>query len=118
MRVLSQVIDISVRKAQEVALRRAAMFDELTGLSNRSVLQQKLGTLLGDRSALGPCITLLLLDLDHLHRMNDTLGHSAGDRLLKLVSERGGPVDLDRTWVFLSEISLPGFKPPRRAAAG
>ncbi|PLK49229.1 bifunctional diguanylate cyclase/phosphodiesterase [Uliginosibacterium sp. TH139] len=86
--VLSQIIDIQARKAQEAALQRSAMLDEETGLFNRSTLRQLLGGLLEDSATSGRHTALLLIDIDHFRRINETLGHSVGDQLLRLVATR------------------------------
>jgi diguanylate cyclase (GGDEF)-like protein/PAS domain S-box-containing protein len=96
--ILSQVIDISERKAQEAARQRAAMLDEPTGLLNRTAFTHLLGQRLARTADDGQAMILLLIDLDHFKRINDTLGHSVGDRLLRLVADRlkalQGPQDM------------------------
>jgi hypothetical protein len=67
---------------------RLAMFDPLTGLLNRRSMSQLLDkTLRASRLDNRKCATLLI-DLDHFKQVNDTLGHSVGDLLLKQVAER------------------------------
>lgn len=74
--------DISERKRVEDRIRHAAHHDGLTGLPNRSRLAVRLGE--SDGRSWG----LLLIDLDNFKVVNDTLGHEAGDILLKGVAER------------------------------
>jgi diguanylate cyclase (GGDEF)-like protein len=85
---LAQVIEHRDElEAQRQQLQRLALNDDVTGLGNR-VLLRNLG------AALGPDLadaTLLLLDLDRFKEVNDTLGHSLGDDLLRQVAERLGP---------------------------
>jgi diguanylate cyclase (GGDEF)-like protein len=67
---------------------KAAMHDPLTGLLNRRQMTTKIErTLAAYMTQKRPCATLLI-DLDRFKQVNDTLGHSAGDTLLRLVSER------------------------------
>lgn len=80
--------DISARKRLEGALQHQALHDALTGLPNRALLHDRLDQALRSarRGARPPA--LLLLDLDHFKRINDTHGHQAGDRLLQEVAGR------------------------------
>jgi diguanylate cyclase (GGDEF)-like protein len=72
------------RQAQRSA--HAAAHDELTGLPNRGCLRQRAQEVFGagDHAS----AALLLVDLDHFKEINDTLGHTAGDRLLREVAHR------------------------------
>ncbi|MFP4614924.1 MAG: EAL domain-containing protein [Thiohalorhabdus sp.] len=77
--------DVTERLALEERLRRLAYFDPLTGLPNRAHLEERLSQALttGEEGK-----ALILLDLDGFKYLNDTLGHSAGDELLRLVARR------------------------------
>jgi diguanylate cyclase (GGDEF)-like protein/PAS domain S-box-containing protein len=77
--------DITARKRAEEQLRQFAHFDQLTGLANRHAMRVRLESLLADD---GRQVSIALLDLDGFKEVNDTLGHSTGDRLLKLVAYR------------------------------
>jgi len=76
--------DISTRKVNEQRLYQMAHRDALTGLANRTVLQESLAKLVG---AAAPA-ALLLIDLDGFKLVNDTLGHVAGDQVLVAVARR------------------------------
>ena len=80
--------DITYRKKAEQDLRRMANFDQLTGLPNRSLFQDRLkhAIALSDRTSKE--LILLFIDLDNFKVVNDSLGHSIGDRLLTKVAER------------------------------
>ena len=84
------VRDITERKVAEGRIRHLAQHDDLTGLPNRSLLRERLDQAIvaaaQDRNAVG----LAFIDLDGFKLVNDTLGHNAGDELLKVVGERMG----------------------------
>lgn len=65
-----------------------ALHDELTGLSNRRLFQDRLDNALARARRKGEPLGLLSIDLDQFKRVNDTFGHQAGDRLLRQVSAR------------------------------
>ncbi len=78
------VADVTEKVAAEWQLRQLAHTDSLTGLANRFTLRDALaGALRQSRPG-----ALLMVDLDHFKRVNDDLGHSAGDELLKCVAQR------------------------------
>jgi diguanylate cyclase (GGDEF)-like protein len=87
----SLAIHLSLAVAQrrvEYMFRRHAYYDSLTGLPNRSLLQQRLTIALAKMDAAGDGLAVIVLDLDRFKMINDSLGHICGDRLLKLVAER------------------------------
>ena len=88
LRMAGVLLDITDRKAAEAALQRAATTDELTGLPNRSVLYDRLDRALSAARRHGHRGALMFVDLDRFKRINDTLGHSAGDALLKALGQR------------------------------
>jgi PAS domain S-box-containing protein len=82
------VIDITERKQAEDRITWAAEHDGLTGLANRTRFQAELRRALDDAAAAGETLALIVFDLDHLKLVNDTLGHDAGDHLIRSVGTR------------------------------
>jgi diguanylate cyclase (GGDEF)-like protein/PAS domain S-box-containing protein len=80
--------DITARKAAEERIQFLAYYDALTGLPNRTLLQDRLGKALAGARRQKCKIAFLFLDLDGFKIINDSLGHSVGDLLLKEVAER------------------------------
>jgi diguanylate cyclase (GGDEF)-like protein len=68
------------------ALERQATTDALTGLKNRIVFQNSIVEMIAVAERHGSTLTLLLVDIDHFKRVNDTRGHQEGDRVLRAVS--------------------------------
>ncbi len=86
--VLSTVVLSGALVESDRAHRRRSTLDPLTGLFNRNALEQRLGELDGmpTSEAEGLSHALLLCDLDHFKRINDRLGHAAGDAVLQDVA--------------------------------
>lgn len=80
--------DISQSRRQQKEVERLAYYDQLTGLQNRVLFKTQLQTAIKSCERDGNQIALLYLDLDHFKRVNDTLGHEAGDNLLVEVAKR------------------------------
>lgn len=87
LRVTGIYSDISGHKLEEGRLRRLAEFDALTGLPNRALFRDRLNRAMA-RSARGKPMALLFLDIDHFKDINDTLGHEAGDEVLRVFALR------------------------------
>lgn len=89
LHAITHVIDETQRRRHETELERLARTDELTGLTNRTLVDGQLAqSLLRLAQAPGRLVGLLLLDVDRFKLVNDTLGHPTGDRLLTEVASR------------------------------
>lgn len=80
--------DISERKASEQRIHRLAYYDALTHLPNRTLFQDRLFTALQQAERQKAWVVLMFLDLDRFKPINDSLGHAAGDRMLKDMAMR------------------------------
>jgi len=80
--------DVSERKRLEEQLTHQAFHDPLTGLANRALFRDRVSHALALSQRQGHPITVLFLDLDDFKRINDSLGHAEGDRLLIAAGER------------------------------
>jgi diguanylate cyclase (GGDEF)-like protein/PAS domain S-box-containing protein len=88
VRFAGSAADISDRKRAEERLAHVAHYDNLTGLPNRALLGDRLGHALAALPRTGQMVGLLFIDLDRFKVVNDTLGHGAGDELLRRAAER------------------------------
>ena len=82
--------DVTKHRVLEERLTRQALEDPLTGLANRTLLMDRLEHALSRIERREHKIALLFMDLDDFKRVNDSLGHSAGDRMLVEVADRIG----------------------------
>ncbi|PDV96680.1 bifunctional diguanylate cyclase/phosphodiesterase [Candidatus Chloroploca asiatica] len=89
VRMAGSQTDISIRKQTEEQVRYELLHDPLTGLPNRTYFVQAIEQMLGHLDlASGRQAAVLFLDLDRFKVINDSLGHAAGDEVLRMVAQR------------------------------
>ena len=87
-RHIACVRDVSERQSYVEALKHQALHDDLTGLPNRVLFEDRVNHAISLVARTGDPLALFLLDLDGFKAVNDSLGHQHGDVLLKLIAER------------------------------
>lgn len=80
--------DVTEQKATEERIHRLAYYDALTGLPNRPMLEDHLRLALSSARRQQKTVALMFLDIDHFKQINDSMGHGAGDLLLKETAQR------------------------------
>ncbi|WP_417591886.1 EAL domain-containing protein [Parasphingorhabdus sp.] len=80
--------DVTVEYQHKLKESRMAEFDSLTGLANRHRMDSRLNGMLAAFKAANRSCAIMMLDLDRFKQVNDTMGHAAGDELLKQVAKR------------------------------
>ncbi|WP_114394964.1 EAL domain-containing protein [Oleisolibacter albus] len=88
LRFTGTMSDVSDRKRFEEQLMYVSTHDPLTGLPNRSLVQDRVRHALAHAERKGTTVAVLLLDLDRFKLINDSLGHQTGDKLLRAMAQR------------------------------
>jgi diguanylate cyclase (GGDEF)-like protein len=90
LRLQREQLEVRTRELQAAMdeAHHLAMYDGLTGLSNRVLFRESLRQAIGTAKKKGHKLAVLFLDVDRFKRINDTLGHTAGDQLLREVAKR------------------------------
>ena len=82
------VEDVTERKLYQARIEQQANYDTLTGLANRSLLNERLQQAILSAASYGTRLAVVFVDLDRFKFINDSLGHQAGDELLRAMAER------------------------------
>ena len=88
VRMIGSMLDITERKRSEEQLAYLAQYDTLTSLPNRNLFQDRLGHALARADRNRGLVALIYVDLDRFKEINDTLGHTLGDKVLQTVATR------------------------------
>ncbi|BCR03123.1 hypothetical protein DESUT3_01920 [Desulfuromonas versatilis] len=86
--IVENIKDVTDFRRLENQLAYLTNYDHLTGLPNRNLLNDRLRVALAESRRSGGVLGLMFIDLDQFQKVTDSLGHPAGDRLLKAVAER------------------------------
>jgi len=86
--VSDQIAMAIKRKMDELQIKKQAYYDQLTGLTNKSLFNDRLNQNIYDAERNDSILAVLFVDLDNFKYVNDSMGHNAGDRLIKIVSNR------------------------------
>ena len=80
--------DVTERKAIQERIQHLAYHDALTGLPNRSLMQDRISQAIGHAERATTLVAVMFIDIDNFKNINDTMGHDAGDELLRQIAAR------------------------------
>jgi diguanylate cyclase (GGDEF)-like protein/PAS domain S-box-containing protein len=86
VRAIGTNLDVTERRTADEKIRELAYYDTVTNLPNRRLMLDRLNQALAQSKRSGDSLAVMFLDLDHFKHINDTLGHDAGDEVLKTVA--------------------------------
>jgi diguanylate cyclase len=86
-RLAASAEEVNMLQRDVAAIQREAMQDALTGIANRATFDKSLEKFMNEANAKGEPLALVLGDIDHFKKFNDTWGHQTGDQVLRLVAE-------------------------------
>ncbi len=107
------LIDVSEKRDAEDRVRYLAYYDSITGLPNRSLLNDLLNHAIERANRNNELVAVLFLDLNRFKIVNDTLGHCAGDQLLKEVADRLSVCSRGSDWIGRPQSSLKSSPPTK-----
>lgn len=80
--------DVTAEELMIDHLRRQAALDPLTEIPNRRHFEERSAQILAARDTAGACLAVMMMDIDHFKKINDSFGHASGDQVLKEVARR------------------------------
>ena len=86
--VSDQIAMAIKRKIDDIKIHKQAHYDQLTGLTNKALFHDRLEHAIDNAKRHDEVLAVLFIDLDNFKYVNDSMGHSAGDKLIKLISKR------------------------------
>ena len=86
--VSDQIAMAITRKLDSLEIKRKAYYDQLTGLTNRVLFNDRLNQAINNAKRSNEAVAVMFIDLDNFKYVNDSMGHSAGDRLLKIIAKK------------------------------
>jgi len=86
--VSDQIAMAIKRKIDDIKIHKQAHYDQLTGLTNKALFHDRLEHAIDNANRHDEILSVLFIDLDNFKYVNDSMGHSAGDKLIKLIASR------------------------------